>query len=87
MHDEEKTQDLEEEVFQSLNHQIRRDILRTIGERKGATFTQIKKAVGIEESASLSYHLRELDLLLVNQNDLYGILRSLQNIASRFYSD
>lgn len=73
MHDEEKTQDLEEEVFQTLNHQIRRDILRTIGERKGTTFTQIKKAVGIEESASLSYHLRELDLLLVHQNDLYKL--------------
>ncbi|MBS3793978.1 MAG: helix-turn-helix transcriptional regulator [Candidatus Thorarchaeota archaeon] len=55
------------------NHQIKRDILRTIGEQKGATFTEIKKAVGIEESAALSYHLRELDLLLVHDKDLYKL--------------
>ncbi|TFG11700.1 ArsR family transcriptional regulator [Candidatus Thorarchaeota archaeon] len=73
MHPEENRQDLEEEVFQTLSHQIRRDILRVIGESKGATFTEIKNKTGIEESASLSYHLRELGTLLIHEEDQYKL--------------
>ncbi len=64
---------LEEEVFKTLSHQIRRDILRYIGEAKGAKFTEIKNGTGIEESASLSYHLNALSPLLIHDKDLYKL--------------
>ena len=44
---------LEEDMFKTLSHQIRRDILRFIGEKESTKFTEIKKTIGIEESASL----------------------------------
>jgi DNA-binding transcriptional ArsR family regulator len=65
--------DLEEEVFKTLSHQIRRDILRVVGETKGAKFTEIKMAAGIVESASLSYHLSALASLLVHEKDFYRL--------------
>ncbi|MFW9908186.1 MAG: hypothetical protein ACFFEF_06390 [Candidatus Thorarchaeota archaeon] len=68
-----KRRDLEEEVFKTLSHQVRRDILRVIGESKGAKFTEIKNATGITESASLSYHLSALSPLLSHEQDLYKL--------------
>jgi DNA-binding transcriptional ArsR family regulator len=65
--------DLEDEVFKTLSHQIRRDILRFIGEKGGAKFTEIKTATGIEESASLSYHLNALAPLLIHEKDSYRL--------------
>ena len=66
-------QSLEEEVFKTLSHQIRRDIVRYVGEEKSVRFTDIKRAVGIEESASLSYHLGTLGPLLLNKDGLYEL--------------
>lgn len=51
---------LEEEVFKALDHQKRRDILRSIGEKEGVTFTEIMNAGRIPDSPTLSYHLRSL---------------------------
>jgi DNA-binding HxlR family transcriptional regulator len=51
---------LEEEVFNALDHQKRRDILRSIGEKEGVTFTEIMNAGKIPDSPTLSYHLRSL---------------------------
>ncbi|MFW9850415.1 MAG: hypothetical protein ACFFF4_14880 [Candidatus Thorarchaeota archaeon] len=64
---------IEEMVFKTLGHQIRRDILRFIGEQKSAKFTEIKRATGIEESASLSYHLSTLTPLMLHDDDLYKL--------------
>jgi hypothetical protein len=47
-----KNESLEESIFKTLSNQKRRDILRFIGEHKQATFTEIKKAVEIEDSSS-----------------------------------
>jgi DNA-binding transcriptional ArsR family regulator len=76
------TIDLEEEIFKTLSHQLRRDILRYIGEKKEAKFTEIKSATGIEESASLSYHLKELSPLLKHEEDIY----SLSDLGEDIYS-
>ena len=51
---------LEEEVFKALDHQKRRDILRSIGEKEGVTFTEIMNSGRIPDSPALSYHLRSL---------------------------
>jgi hypothetical protein len=64
---------LEDEVFKTLCHQIRRDILRFIGETREAKSTEIKIATGIEESASLSYHLNALAPLLIHEKDSYRL--------------
>lgn len=69
----EKSSNIEEDVFKSLSHQIRRDILRFVGESRGAKFTDIKKATGMTESAALSYHLNSLTPLLHHHDGLYKL--------------
>lgn len=64
---------LEESIFKTLSNQKRRDILRLIGERTEATFTEIKNSVGIEDSPSLSYHLNTLDHLVVQEAGKYKL--------------
>jgi hypothetical protein len=63
----------EESVFKTLSNQKRRDVLRFIGERNVATFTEIKNSVKIEESASLAYHLNMLSLLLTQDGGKYRL--------------
>ncbi len=50
----------EQEVFKALDHQMRRDILRYIGEAKKPTFTSIKNEIKIQDSPTLAYHLKTL---------------------------
>jgi DNA-binding transcriptional ArsR family regulator len=64
---------IEEAVFKTLSHQRRRDILRVIGEKREATFTEIKNAIGTEDSPSLSYHLNSLDYLIIQQKGKYRL--------------
>jgi len=47
--------------------------LRVIGERKKATFTEIKNSVKMEDSPSLSYHLNALDRLIVQKGGKYSL--------------
>ena len=56
----EESTSLEEEVFKALDHQIRGDILRYIGEGRKPTFTGIMNATRSPDSPTLSYHLRNL---------------------------
>jgi predicted transcriptional regulator len=65
----EQNENLEETVFKTLSNQKRRDILLFIGERKEATFTEIKNSVEIEDTPSLSYHLTALDCLIVQKSE------------------
>ncbi len=53
-------QNLEGEVFKALDHQVRRDILRYIGEERRPTFTDILKATRLPDSPALAYHLKSL---------------------------
>ncbi len=53
-------ENLEQEVFKALDHQMRRDVLRYVGERKVASFTDMLNALKIPDSPTLSYHLRTL---------------------------
>lgn len=68
-----QNESLEESIFKTLSNQKRRDILRFIGENKQATFTEIKKAVEIEDSSSVSYHLNSLQTLITQQNEKYSL--------------
>jgi hypothetical protein len=72
----------EEEVFKALDHQIRRDVLRYIGEAKGTTFTEILNAVRISDSPTLSYHLKTLSPFVDQRKGRY----TLTNIGKAAYS-
>ena len=64
---------LEEETFEVLVHQNRRDILRFVGEKKSTTFTEILNAVRISDSPSLAYHLRSLSQFINQENGKYRL--------------
>ena len=66
-------ENLEETIFKTLSHQKRRDILRVIGEKKNATFTEIKNAMQTEDSPSLSYHLNALNGLIIQKEGEYKL--------------
>jgi len=70
---EEGVESLEEEVFKALDHQTRRDILRYVGERKEATFTEIMDKLRVPDSPSLSYHLRILAPFMEQRDGRYGL--------------
>ncbi len=70
-----EVESLEEEVFKALDHQMRRDILRIIGERKEATFTEILNESRAPDSPSLSYHLRILVPFMEQRAGKYGLTR------------
>ncbi len=45
--EEQEIDNLEEEVFKALDHQIRRNVLRYIGESKQVSFTEVLNTVNI----------------------------------------
>lgn len=71
--DKVQNESLEESIFKTLSNQKRRDILRFIGEKKQASFTEIKKSIQIEDSSSLSYHLNSLQILITQKNEKYSL--------------
>lgn len=56
-----------------LDHQLRRDILRYIGEGKTPTFTDIMNATRSPDSPTLSYHLRTLAPFLEQREGRYDL--------------
>jgi len=66
--EDQEFESLEQEVFKALDHQKRRDILRYVGEKKAATFTEILSACKIPDSPTLSYHLRSLAPFIKQEN-------------------
>jgi DNA-binding transcriptional ArsR family regulator len=63
----------EEEIFKSLNHKARRDIIKHVGKKQADTFTGIKNALGEIDSPSLAYHLKSLSPLLAQKEGNYSL--------------
>jgi DNA-binding transcriptional ArsR family regulator len=63
---------LEREVFKALDHQMRRDILRHVGEEAKSTFTAIMKYLDVD-SPTLSYHLRALSPFIEQRKGTYSL--------------
>lgn len=61
----------ENEIFKSLSHQIRRDIIKALGQKKLLSFTEIKNSLGNIDSPTLSYHLKSLKLLVTQKDETY----------------
>ncbi len=51
-------------IFAALKHPLRRRILLLLDEKGEVSFTDIQKAVGLEDTGLMSYHLKELELLV-----------------------
>jgi DNA-binding transcriptional ArsR family regulator/uncharacterized membrane protein len=51
-------------IFAALKHPIRRQILLVLEEKREASFAEIQKAVGVNDTGLLSYHLKELETLV-----------------------
>jgi len=51
-------------IFAALKNPIRRQILILLEQKGEASFTDIQNAVGINDTGLLSYHLKELNLLV-----------------------
>jgi len=66
-------ENLEAEVFKALDHQMRRDILRYIGEGRDPTFTGILNAIRIPDSPTLAYHLKSLTPFIEQRKGTYRL--------------
>ena len=66
-------QSLEQEIFKALDHQMRRDILRYVGEGRECTFTDILTKVKVPDSPTLSYHLKTLAPFIEQQGGKYRL--------------
>lgn len=62
----------EDEIFRSLSHQVRRDIVKYLGEEP-LTFTEIKNYLELIDSPTLSYHLKSLQPMLMQKENKYEL--------------
>ncbi len=60
----------EDEIFKSLNHRVRRDIIKFLGENP-VSFTEIKNNLEVVDSPTLSYHLKSIHPLLIQKENKY----------------
>jgi DNA-binding transcriptional ArsR family regulator len=51
-------------IFAALKHPLRRQILLLLEEKGEVSFSEIQKAVGVDDTGLLSYHLKELGALI-----------------------
>jgi DNA-binding transcriptional ArsR family regulator len=68
-----ESKNIEQEIFKVLEHQIRRNILKFVGETKNPTFTDILQAVKMADSPTLSYHLKTPAPFIEQQNGNYQL--------------
>lgn len=66
-------ENFEQEVFKALDHQTRRDVLRYVGEKKDAAFTDILNALKITDSPTLAYHLKTLSPFIGQKEGKYRL--------------
>lgn len=89
---EEHEDSVEERVFKSLSNERRREVIRYLGERRVARFNELKRDLGFEDGASLTYHLGSLEPLIKQGEgggyglspagyDAYGLMRKISSIS------
>jgi hypothetical protein len=80
------TVDLEKKFYEALDHEIRRKILRMIGENGVGTFTDFKNALGIG-TGTLYHHLNILAPLVYQKDDKKYYLTKLGDMTLQFMQD
>ena len=86
---EDHEESLEERVFKSLSNEKRREIIRYLGERRGARFNELKRDLGFDDGASLTYHLSSLKPLINQGKNGYSLSsagRDAYNLMNRISS-
>jgi hypothetical protein len=88
---DEPGESLEERVFKSLSNERRRELIRYLGERRSARFNEMKRDLGFDDGASLTYHLGSLEPLLTQVEggyglspagcDAYGLMRKISSVS------
>ncbi len=78
--------DLEKKFYEALDHEIRRKILRIIGENGVGTFTDFKNALGIG-TGTLYHHLNILAPLVYQKDDKKYYLTKLGDMTLQFMQD
>ena len=71
--DKREFDNLEAEVFKALDHQMRRDILRYVGEGRNPAFTDVMNAIRIPDSPTLAYHLKSLAPFIEQRKGTYHL--------------
>ncbi|MBN2151599.1 MAG: helix-turn-helix domain-containing protein [Candidatus Lokiarchaeota archaeon] len=80
------TAELEKKFYEALDHEIRRRILRMIGENGVGTFTEFKSALSIG-TGTLYHHLNILSPLVFQKDDKKYYLTKLGEMTLRFMQD
>nr|MDO8111814.1 winged helix-turn-helix domain-containing protein [Candidatus Sigynarchaeota archaeon] len=78
--------DLEKKFYEALDHEIRRKILRMIGENGYGTFTEFKAALDIG-TGTLYHHLNTLSTLIYQKDDKKYYLTKLGEMTLQFMQD
>ncbi len=74
-----------EKIFDALGHRVRRRVVEELGKRGSATYSELMKAAGVEDSGTFAFHLRKLlDLGLVRKNERGEYV--LTDLGMRAYS-
>ena len=83
---------LESHVFKSLSNEKRREMVRYLGERKVARFNEMKRDLGFDDGAYLTYHFASLEPLLTQGErgyslsaagrDAYNLMRRISTFSS-----
>lgn len=63
----------EEEIFKTLSHRIRRDIIKVIGNEGKLAFSEIQNKIESIDSPTLSYHLKSMKSLLEQEKNKYTL--------------
>jgi DNA-binding transcriptional ArsR family regulator len=65
----------EDEIFKSLGHATRRQIIKAVGLNGSLSFSEILKNIGEIDSPSLSYHLKSIKVLLDQKDGKYKLTK------------
>ena len=63
----------EEEIFKTLSHRIRRDIIKAVGNEGKLSFSEIQNKLESVDSPNLSYHLKSMQPLITQKDNKYEL--------------
>ncbi|MHA1999041.1 MAG: winged helix-turn-helix domain-containing protein [Promethearchaeota archaeon] len=82
----ESIKQLEKKFFESLNHEVRREILRMIGKKGVSSFKEFKEKLAIG-TGTLYHHIKFLSGLIYQEKDKKYYLTKLGELTLRFMKD
>lgn len=66
-------QNYDDEIFKSLSHKLRRQIILAVGKEKSLSFSMIQDRLTNIDSPSLAYHLKSMSQLLELKDNIYTL--------------